>query len=361
MRVAFFVASCAVILINSGCVTVSSYSAVKPQVDAWEKEREYGKALDALSRVEPIDPDYRKASLLRKQLEKKAADYEQDVRRDTAKKLESGDWAGALDQYDEALSKLPKSVVIRDGLARLHQQQREELDQLELQRQLKHGRWLRDVVPVFRDIANVDPRSSSAQSRLKRILDEAEDVAAELAITGNKAMANDDLNIADETLSLAYELHREPVIKESLNKLNGLQKVRASARRSAKIKRERRAVAAYDKKQRTISSLLKKHDAAYARQDYNSARNYLEEMERVDQRYSKLPSLKKTLQSAIDRKVSKLFDSGVSAYSRGLFEQAAKNWREALTLDPGHQPSKENLQRAEKVLQNIERLKEKQG
>ena len=115
------------------------------------------------------------------------------------------------------------------------------------------------------------------------------------------------------------------------------------------------------KKEHTISTLVKRYDSAFAKQDYHTARKQLAELKKVDRRYSKLPSMNRTLQNAIDDKVAQLFDAGVSAYSRGLFEQAAREWRNALKLEPNHQQAKENLERAEKVLKNLERLKEKQG
>lgn len=349
------------VALTSGCTTVTSFSKLEPQLSTWEEEREYGRALDALGQVDPVDPDYGKAAKLRKQLEKRATDYEQQVRKETAQKLNQGDWAGALDQYDGALSRLPKSVVIRDGLAKLHQQQRETLEELELQRLIQHGEWLRDIIPVYQEIANVDPRSSSAQSRLRGITGEAREIARELALAGNKALADNDLETAEKTLPLAYELHDDPVIEESLNRLRSSQSKLTARNRAARQQREQQARAAKERKQRDIAALVQRYDEAFAKQDFDTARKQLAKLEKVDRRHSKLTSMKQALHEAIDGKVQTLFDSGVSAYSRGLFEQAAKQWREALKLDPSHQPSQDNLQRAEKVLQNIERLKEKQG
>ncbi len=348
-------------LLNSGCVTVSSYAKLEPQLDQWEKDREYGRALDALGQIDPVDPDYNKAASVRKQLETQATEYEQQVRRETARKQKKGDWAGALDQYDEALSKLPKSAVIKDGLAKLHQQQRNTLNKLELQRLTRHGEWLQGVVPVYREIATVDPRSSKAQSRLSRITDEAEDIARELSLAGNKALADNDLETAEKTLPLAFSLHDDPVIEESLKRLRSKQKKQHTKQSEEKRKKEQRALAAREKKARTTSALVQRYNKAFAKQEFDSARKQLIELEKVEPRYSKLPEMKRTLQQAIDEKVTTLFESGVSAYSRGQFEQAATHWRSALKLDPKHLQARESLERAEKVLKKIERLKEKQG
>ena len=71
--------------------------------------------------------------------------------------------------------------------------------------------------------------------------------------------------------------------------------------------------------------------------------------------------MKSALQKVVDVKVSQLFEEGVSAYSRGHFERAARDWRTVLSLEPNHQQAKENLDRAEKVLEKLETLRLKQG
>lgn len=361
MRIATLLLIGLATLASSGCVIVTSYAKLEPQLEQWEQQREFGRSLDALSQIDPQDPDYNKAAKVRKQIEKRASEYEQQVRKETYQKQEKGDWAGALDQYDEALAKHPKSAVIKDGLAKLHQQQRQQLDLLEQQRLIQHGEWLRDVLPVYREITNVDPRSLEAKQRLQRVVDEAKGIANELALIGNKALADNDLNTAEATLPLAFKLSNDPVIEESLNSLRAKQKQQSAKQREARRKREQQVRAARQKKEKAISTLEKEYQRAFSKQDFNTARKRLREIEKVDRRYSKLAEMKRTLQQAIDSKVAKLFDAGVSAYSRGQFEQAARNWRNALELDPKHQQAQESLERAEKVLENIQRLKEKQG
>jgi tetratricopeptide (TPR) repeat protein len=348
-------------LLQGGCVIITSYAKLEPQLEQWEIDREYGRSLDALGQIDPKDPDYARASAARKQVEKRAADYEQQVRKETYQKQMKSDWAAALDQYDEALNKHPRSVVIKDGLAKLHQQQRETLDTLERKRLIQHGEWLRDVLPVYQDIARVDPRSSEAQSRLKRILNEAVTVSQELALIGNKALADNDSDTAAETLPLAFELSKDPVIEESLKSLRNKQKLAADKQRESRRKHEQQLQLEREKKERTLNAIVKRYDTAFAKQDFLVAQQQLATIEKIEPAYNKLALMQETLQKAVDERVSHLFDAGVSAYSRGLFEQAAREWRSVLKLEPNHQQAKENLERAEKVLKKIERLKAKQG
>lgn len=344
-----------------GCTTVTSFAKLEPQLKGWEENHEYGRTLDALAQVDPKDPDYATAAKRRQQVEKQAADYERRIRKETQSKLKKGDWAAALDQFDNALRKHPKSAVIKDGLAKLNQQQAETLDALERKRLIQHGEWLRDVIPVFSDIARVDPRSSEAQARLERVEQEAVGIASELALLGNKALADNDLKVAEETLPLAVALNSDPVAEESLKELRAKQKQAADKKRKLRKQKERKAQAKKEKKRKKLEGLVNGYKQAFAAQDYITARKNLADLEKLDRRYSGLKDMKGTLQAAIDNKVTHLFDAGVSAYSRGQFEQAAKAWRGALELDSDHQQARENLDRAQKVLEKIKSLKSKQG
>lgn len=360
-RVAVLFTTLSVVL-YSGCATLTgNYTELKPQLQQWEDEHEYGRSIDALGKIDPKDPDYAEAAKRRKQIEKMAAEYEQQVRRETSLKLKKGDWARALDQYDEALDKYPTSAVLKDGLAKLHRQQRENLNELELKRLVQHGEWLAEAIPVYQDIARIDPRSSAAQSRLRRIQAEAAEIARELAIIGNKALADNDLSRAETTLPLAFQLSDDPVIEESLNSLRSRQKKIRTIRKKERQKELQQRRSRMDKQERAITGLVKRYQQAFAKEDFITAREQLAAIEKINRRYSALPSMQKTLQQAVENKVTALFESGVSAYSRGLFEQAAKEWRAVLKLDENHQQAKENLERAEKVLQKIKMLKQKQG
>ncbi len=331
---------------QTGCVQTTNFSAVEQQLKIWEKSQEYGRSLDTLSRIDPRDPDYAKAARLRKQIEKEASAYEQQVRKEIHQKLKKGNWASALNQYDDALSKYPRSAVIKDGLAKLNQQQRDSLDVLERKRLIQHGEWLRAVIPVYRDIVRVDPRSSRAQNQLDRIISEAVQISSELTLLGNKALADNDLDIAEETLPLAVTLDNHSVTVESLKILRAQQKL---------------VLAKQEKKQRRLSDLIKNYDAAIAARDLTTARNQLMAIEKLDRKFDKLATMKAALKTAMKDMASRLFETGVSAYSRGEFELAAKEWSATLKLDASHQQAKENLRRVGKVMKNLERLKVEQG
>jgi len=348
------------LLVQSGCAILTSYEKMEPQIDQWVDTKQYDRALDALGNVEAKDPQYLQAAEKRRKVEALAANYEQEIRRQTRSDLDKGKWAEALDTYDEALDRLPQSAVLKDGLAQLHREQSEELERLELKRLLDHGEWLKTTLPTYKAIARVDPRSRNAQQRLERKQQEAEDIAAELSLYGNKALANNHLKVAHQTLTLASDLSDAPAITDSLNKLHKRETQLEAKERAERAKRLQQHQAANEAKSRRIATILTAYKKAFKNKDYTKARKELDSLRRIDSK-PEWDKLDEELKQVTDREAERLFDMGVYAYSRGHFEQAAKQWRKALEIKPDHKPSQENLERAERVLHKLQQLKEKQS
>jgi tetratricopeptide (TPR) repeat protein len=350
------------IILQSGCaILTTNYTQMESQVEQWIADKQYGNALDALSKVDPTDPLYPQAAERRTAVETLAAHYEQEVRRQTRTLLEQGKWAEALDTYDTALSRLPKSAVLKDGLAQLHQEQSKELERLERQRLFHHGEWLKQTLPTFEDIARVDPRNRNASQRLEKKRAEAEAIASELALYGSKALANNQLDIADRTLKLAADLSSAPAINESLKKLRAQQQQASAIARVEREKRQKEIEAAEQRKASLVNEHLKKYRAAFVEKEYRSARVHLEVLQKIDKGNPRWNELMQVLEQATEEEVERLFNSGVTAYSRGHFEEAATLWRKVLELEPEHTQAKESLDRALRVLDKLKQLKEKQG
>lgn len=272
------------LLMQSGCALHTSYVKMEPQVEQWLEAKQYDNALDALGNVDPKDPQYQKAAEKRREVEALAANYEQEIRAQTRRYLDSGKWAEALDTYDEALNRLPQSAVLKDGLAQLHHEQQDELERLEFERLMAHGEWLKQTLPTYRSIARVDPRSRNARLQLDRTQREAEAVASDLALFGNKALANNDLSTADKTLSLAAELSDALAINESLKKLHQQQKQKNAKVRAQREQREKQQRAAEQAKANTISRHLGAYKAAFKKKDFRRARKELDSLKRIDSR-----------------------------------------------------------------------------
>lgn len=338
------------LLLQTGCTVFTSYSQGETQINQWIKDKQYGSALKSLGSVDPTDPDYTIASKKRKQVEALAASYEHNVRQKNERLLKAGKWAAALDSYDDALDRLPDSAVLKDGLAQLHQEQARELERLELKRLFGYGTWLKEVLPVFDDLVRVNPRSSEARARQKRMRNEADKLADELTQYGNRALANNQLTTAEKLLELASDLSDTPAIKESLKNLKQQKKETRQQQVALELKRKR-----------VTDSLLQQFNRSFSNKDFPRARKQLSALKEAGFSKSEYRKLQKKLQLATDQEARRLMREGVNAYSRGQFEVAIKNWKRVLALQPDNKQASESLDRAEKVLERVKELRIKQA
>jgi tetratricopeptide (TPR) repeat protein len=335
-------------ILLGGCALLPSQA---PQdVDTLLAQQQYGRALESLARVDPKSPDYAAMAERRREVEAQAANYEQAVREQARRYIAIDDWAAALDHYDEALARLPQSMVLRDGLAQLHQQQATVLEGLEIERLLARGNWLKNTRPTYLQITQVDPRSRQARQQLDRFQQQAHEIARQLALHGNRALANQQLDTASKTLLLAQELSDSPAISESVAKLRQEQGAQRSRQQQQR-----------QQQQQQVQQLQNRYQMARNKDDFLAAREHLLELRKRDPENVRWEQEQQVVEALLQARVEQLFSQGVNAYSRGHYEEAAEAWRETLRLNPRHQLAHDNLQRAERVLERIKQLQQRQG
>lgn len=328
------------------------------QVDRWVEEREYGRALDALSRADPKDPQYPQLAERRREVEALAAAYEQEVLSNVRSDVEAGNWAGALDRFDQALERLPDSAALRDGLAELHRQQAARIGEVRSEILVHRARWLRASLPLYAKIARIAPRDDTAQERLARHQEEVEEVARELMEQGLAAFEEEDYARAEQFLPLAASLSDAPEVAEAHAKLKAWRSRQREEQEAERHRRQEAAQARREAERRRIERLWQEYDSAFEAKEYNAARNRVERLGELLPKDEAVAQARARLEAAVASAVERLFDQGVSLYSRGRFEEAIERWQRVLELESGHQSAQESLERAQRVMRRVEHLRE---
>lgn len=328
------------------------------EVDVLVANQHYGRALEILTRIDPKDPDYATIAERRRHIEALASRYEQSIRSQANREITEGNWRAALDRYDDALARLPKSMVLRDGLAQLHQQQTEELERLDKERLLAQGTWLKQTLPTYQRISQVNPRSRHASLQRERMQQQASDIADQLAQLGNRALANNDLENANQTLKLAGELSDAPAITESIDKLRQQQELKQRHEQQQRTQREQQQREAQKARQQQVAQQHLRYQRSKNEESFIEARGYLSGIQVLDPNNAHWQQERAQLEGIIEARVERLYQQGVNAYSRSQYEEAATAWRAVLQLEPEHKLAQDNLLRAERVLQRIEELKQ---
>lgn len=342
-------------------------ASVKPdeqfeqKVSQWIAEKEYGEALSALASVDPKHPDYPRLAEWRKKVEKQAAQYEADTLKQTDALIAKGDWAQALNQFDEAIDHLPRSTKLRDGLSALTAKQNALVMEQDRQLLLKRGQWLIEAQPHYANIARITPRDSDAQRQLANHEEEMLETGEKLAKWGLEAFEAERMKEASQLIDLAEQMGSSEPITAAVSKLDTWKRSTEQARRE-RIRKDRAAAEARAaSKRKKFNQLIGAYKTALNTGELLKAQSLLEQAEKTNPDKRSLQAEKVELSKQIRLRIEKRYSDGIEHYSRSEFAQAVEAWQEVVTLDPNHIQAQENLERAKKVLEKLQQLRQKQS
>ncbi|MBA55230.1 MAG: hypothetical protein CMK89_12315 [Pseudomonadales bacterium] len=269
-----------------------------------------------------------------------------------AKQLDAaGKWQDAKHLYEGALVKLPSSQPLQNAYSEFSIRRlqyihglKEDLDVA----QAKH--WLaisRDIKAVY----EAAPDDREARSWKERSDSEREQLARRLVDYGLAHEDNQHFGTAALRYDLAYKLAPGEFTKPYHERA-----AKTFAQRNAT--QQKRARENQQRQQSKLSRLGEEFDQYLAEEKFHLARQTLGAMEVIDGKAPEVLHRKAQLDQQRNIALDKAILDGKQFYTKGEFDNAIRAWKRALELDPDNKEIKENIQRAEKFRENLERLKQ---
>ncbi len=357
----------ALVLGLHGCATFSIDGAPPPvsQLDAWMDNHQYGKVLNVLSKVPQNHPDYIHYAARRNIAEERAKIYENDILKDVSKAEKQQDWPAAIAIIDTALDNYPESLRLSQKRVELigHQQRRTKI--LSAEALLARASWLENELPLRKQQSKRAPVDISLQWSLSQLENEIKNTRAKLIATATDMFKYDELDIIDRCLRQARKFkptatdiktitlleNRLAVQRDDIKRKRLAEEARKSIQHSTALKKERT---------RRINTLLKKTNSAIQKNDLISARKNIEILNDIAADHPEVVRLDAYINARIDTLVKQMSDKGSMLYRQEKIEPARQVWQEALALDPDNKKLKENIDRATRVLEKLERLRKQQ-
>lgn len=323
-------------------------------VEALIGGKQYSRALRALDHGRSGSPEYPELQAQRKRLLELIRAYEQEFSGRAGKHQAQQEWVpwGAL--IAEAERRIPDSPVFQEEKRRFEAASRAERDRLELCRLIEEGEWLLRAAPLDEELAALRPGELDLKTRRSEAQERASDVARALASYGYEALERDDLDQAQRILPIALRLDPD----EDLAAANARLSERLKDRK-AKQEQEQRRVK-QEQEQRSLEKLLQSIEAAYQAQDLVKGQGLLAQAEALGKDDSRYRELRGRFDKAVAEAIARLQEEGIYLYSQGKFEPALVSWRRVLSLDPNNEQAQVNIIRAERVLDKLQHLREKQ-
>jgi tetratricopeptide (TPR) repeat protein len=328
------------------------------QVDAWIAANEYGKAIENIHYVQPEHPQYLELKNRQDTVLELAHLYEKKVSDDIEKMIKNKQWGKALDLVDQASKNYPDSMLIYESSEKLHQQQLQHIEKLEQRVLIERANWIQKALPLYKTLVNTDPRNKSLENYLEQLEYEAELLAEQLTWLAEEAIERKHFKTARLRMTMANNLSPEKQRTELLNRINQINTEKSKIVQNRKMASERREQE--KKESQHQQALFDNIERSYSSGWLAITKSLINQLVEKVQQTPEIIELKYDVDKAIEYHVDFLFSQANKLYEEGQFEQSIEKWQEILIYEPENKLAQEHIQRAEKVIEKITQLREKQ-
>ncbi len=340
------------LLTLSGCSTyiAAKQDDVLTQIDVWATEQEYGKAFETLNYVKNTHPQYKSLQQRKKSLLIEAQEYEQTIHQKIVKLIEQDHWAEALDLLDTAKAKYPKGKSLEKTQQLLLDRQANELQKLAQKLMLERSQWMIQARPLFRKKTIISPRDKEFKKQLDALNQEAIKLAIQLTQLSQQESRRGHYSHARKHIKQAIALEPTPAREKILKQLN--------QRATKNYKRKKKAQSVIIKKQQT--NILQEIEKNFQNGNLIKTKMLIATLNDSEKNNPELIQLEQELDRSINYRIQYHFAEANKFYTDGQFQQAIAHWQQVLLYDPENKIAQKNILRAEKVINKLETLREKQ-
>lgn len=332
--------------LSSGCATIVAQRAdVTHQINIWLDDHKYDKALSTIAAMAPEHPDY---ETLNQSTAEITRQREQFIKATLlrAKTFEpQQDWINALDVIQRALSRLPRSPELQAQADYYQQKRQARINNDEAAILIAKAEYIIDARPYHESKLYNAQQSFLAQQEFNKYNDEARLVSRKLYVIGQRYWQDNKPVQARHALTLSIKTADNELSSELLSEISNQQGHQLNKPNSDQ--------------QQKINALLPSLEREFNRQlqtaDFVAAQITLNEIRALN--FSGTSRLQGTLNAKKEERVQALISRGNTLYNSGHIQAAIEQWHLALALAPKNQTILQQLSRAEKFIDNLERWK----
>jgi tetratricopeptide (TPR) repeat protein len=267
----------------------------------------------------------------------------------------------AKGRYDQAIAILEKAIA-EDGKAEGYTQTLREIRlqqtivEQELNDQLLISRTsaLKNQIPILEQLLRSGPENEVYIRQLSKTQRELRQLQESLSECGwrhfkkNNALAKDCLTLA---------LSMEP--KEQDERLMAflLKEQKEHIEKTQTVKKARREQASKHKNKQRMGEAERYFESG----QLTESRRVLKRLLKEDPRHAAAKKLLRRVERRLKSYVENLLAAGDRLYREGEIEGAKATWHAVLSLDPQEQRAREKIERAQRVLDNLENLRKSES
>lgn len=329
-----------------GCATLVAKSPdPTAQIDTWIKNHKYDKALSTIAAMSPEHIHYEKQKDSVADIKRKREKYIRSVMAHAKEYEPQQDWINALNVIENALERLPRSPELQAQYEYYEAKRKNRVNNDEAAILIAKAQYIIDSRPYQESkLYNADS-SFFAQQEFNNYTDQASQVSRNLYVIGQRYWQEGKAVQARNALSLSIQTAENELSSELLTEV---------------IKQQDKDLAANHRKQKVdsenqIAPLESEFNRHLRADNFVAAQITLNEIRALN--YGGTANLQNQLNEQKNRRVETLITSGNTLYNSGHIQAAIEQWHLALALAPKNQTILQQLTRAERFIDNLQRWK----
>ena len=260
-------------------------------------------------------------------------------------------WARAVSLLDQAVAEYPESerlAGLHDSVKRDWQLQKRSREDWILVHEV---RALQQKLPYLESLVEIDPENYITRSRLLFWRKLLQSKVASLIACGSLHL-HLDRTLAEQCATLADE------IKATRQSAHLLSRIRQDEAAREKKSRTRQAAKNQRQQAERRAHLLKQASTYFSSDEYPESISHLNELLEMDPHDSEAKRLLQKVTAERDQEIERLLTYGDRLYREEQIEQAVSVWESADKLEPGRTDISVRIERAMKVLQKLQEIRQ---
>lgn len=267
------------------------------------------------------------------------------------KKLEAkGRYGQAINLLESAINTQGKAEVYTRLLREIRLQQTILEQELHDQLLISKTSALKNQVPILAQLTHSSPENPAYSRELKETQQQLLLLRQSLSECGWRHFRKNNA-LAKDCLSIALSLEQDEQDLRLMQYL--LEEQKENKEKSELTQRAQREMAWKQRNQQRMEEAKRLNESG----QLTEARRVLKMILKEDPKNSPAKALLDNVESRLKNYLENLLSAGDRLYREGEIEGAKATWRAALTLDPQDERARDKIERAQRVLDNLENLR----
>ncbi len=270
---------------------------------------------------------------------------------ETARQLEAkGRYGQAIEVLEDAIERDGKADSYTETLRKIRLQQtiveQELLDQL----LISQTSALKNQVPILVQLIRSNPDQQKYDRQLEETRQQLQELRQSLSECGWRHFKKNNA-LAKDCLTLALSLEQSEQDERLMDYL--VEEHQDNLKKTQTVERAKREMAWKHRNKQRMEEAQHLSETG----QLTEARRVLKMVLKEDPRNDTAKKLLRDVETRLHSYIENLLNAGDRLYREGEIEGAKATWRAALSLDPQDSRAREKIERAQRVLDNLENLR----